>query len=330
MIRRRDFLGLAGAVGAAAWPRAARAQRASMPVIGFFNGQSQAAFLDQLASFKTGLGAGGFEEGRNVAIEYRWGNGDAATFVDLVADLVRRRVTLLTLSGANAAVYQTAITIGIPVVGTFGRDPRRDGLVDSLSRPSGNVTGVNFGAFELEGKRVALLRDVVPSAKTLGILARSGAATPAAEDQIRDAQAAASALGLATRVLRTGAADEVDAALATLVNNPVDVLLVAASPFFNGLRDRILGAVVALRLPAIFEWREFATGGGLMSYGTNLADGYRQLGAYTAEILKGRAPSDLPVVQSSTFDLVINLKTAKALGLTVPPTMLAIATEVIE
>lgn len=329
MVRRRDFIALAGGIGAAAaFPRMALAQQA-MPVVGFLNGQSEAAFLDQLADFKAGLHTGGFDEGRNVAIEYRWGNGDAAAFNDLLADLVKRGVSVLTLSASNAVIERAAGAVGIPVVTTFARDPRKDGLVDSLSHPTGNITGVNFAAFELEAKRVALLHDVVPTAKTLGVLARTTATSPSADDQVSDAQVAASSLGMVTRVLRADSATEIDGAFSALVGDPVDALLVTASPFFNGLRDRILGAVAALRLPTIFEWREFATGGGLMSYGTNLADGYRELGFYTAEVLKGRAPSDLPIVQSSTFDTVVNLKTAKALGLTIPTSILAQATEVI-
>ena len=330
-MKRRDFLISAfGTVAALSLPVSAQ-QAGSLPVIGFLNGNFAAAFASQLAAFKAGLEEGGYVEGRNVAIEYRWAEGNPQRLPELLAELIQRKVVVITLTGAASyagavELFEAAAVAHIPVVSTFGRRSQAADYVDNLSRPGGNVTGFNLMTAELDGKRLNLLHDLIPAARTIAILVNPNTLG----QQVQDAQEAASPLGISLKVLQASSADAIDAALANLKQEPADALLVSASPFFNSRREQILRLVAEIRIPAIYEVREFAVGGGLMSYGVRLDDGHRQLGRYVAQVLDGTSPAELPVIQSTSFDLVVNLKAAKALGLSVPPLILAIADEVIE
>ena len=324
-LRRRDFLTLLS--GAAVWPLAARAQQPSMPVIGFLSSRSAKDSALQVAAFRQALSEAGYVEGRTCTMEYRWADGQYDRLPGLVADLVDHQVAVI-FAGGPAAHAARAATTSIPIVFVSGEDPIKYGLVASLNRPGSNITGVNTFNAVLGSKRFELLHEVVPNAVVMGLLANPN--SPSGGSETRDTQAAARALGRNLMILNASAESEIDAAFATLVQQRVDALVVTGDPFFVSRRDKIVALAARHAVPTIYTQREFAAAGGLIGYGTNITDAYRQAGVYTGRILKGAKPADLPVVQPTKFELVINLKTAKALGLTFPPGLLAIADEVIE
>jgi len=326
-MRRRQFICVIGA--AAAWPLAVRAQQPAMPVIGYLDAGSPAAVAKLIVKFRQGLAETGYVEGRNVTIEYRWGEGHHETLPSLAADLVGRKVAVIVATGGEiSAVAAKGATATIPIVFDTSRDPVGLGLVASLNRPGGNATGVNQLNAELGAKSVGLMHELVPKAAMIAFLGNPN--NPNTADQLKERQEAARAMGLKMAPVAVGSEADLDAAFAAIAQQQYGALLVAADPFFFGQRDKLAALALRHSIPAMHGRREFAEAGGLISYGTSLADAYRQVGIYTGRILKGEKPADLPVMQSSKFELVINLKTAKALGLTVPPSLLATADEVIE
>jgi putative ABC transport system substrate-binding protein len=326
-MRRREFLGVLGGA-AAAWPLVARAQQGAMPVIGFLAGSAPEALRQQVAAFRDGLKEEGFVERHNVGIEYRFAEGRLDRFPEFVSDLVRRQVTMLVAMTPTAAFEARRAIPSIPIVFGVGSDPVEIGLVTSLNRPGGNITGVYMFTAGLEAKRLGLLRELIPNAATIAVFLDSN--YYAVEKQLRDVQEAASRLSAQLVVVRVFAESEFNAAFSTIVRQNAGALLVCASPFFNSKRQQLVLLAARHAVPAIYEWRDFAATGGLMSYGTQLAEAYRQAGVYAGRILKGAKPAELPVVQVTKFEFVINLNAAKALGLEVPLTLLARADEVIE
>jgi putative ABC transport system substrate-binding protein len=325
-IGRRELLAALGGA-AAAWPHAARAQQPGLPVIGFLDATSAAERTYLMPAFRQGLADAGYVEGQNVAIEYRWAEGRYDRLPELAADLVRRQVSVITTPGTGAATLAAkAATTTIPIVFGVGDDPVKLGLVASLNRPGGNATGVNFFSQELVAKRMQLLRELVPAAKRIAMLINP--TDPANESSLRHAQAAASGQQIIAFEAATGR--EIDAAFASLVREKADALFVAGGAFFSGRCAQFSVLAARYTIPAIYSVRLCVEVGGLMSYGTNFADNFRQVGSYAARILKGAKPADLPVIQATRFELVVNLNTARALGLNVPDKVLALADEVIE
>jgi len=323
-MKRREFITLLG--GAAAWPLAADAQQPAMPVIGFLNPTSPDPNVDLLRAFRQGLKETGYVEGENVAIEYRWAENQIDRLPSLAAELVRKQVAVIATIGTAASVAKAATTT-IPIVSLIGADPAESGLVASLARPGGNLTGINLLTIELAAKRLELLRELVPAANRVAVLVNPSFVP---ETMLRDVEAAARAMGLQAQVFNASTSREINAAFASFVRERPDALSVAPDPFFVSRRVQLVHLASRHALPAVYTGRDYVVAGGLMSYGSNLADALRQVGVYTGRILKGAKPSDLPVVQASKFELVINAETARMLGLTVPDKLLALADEVIE
>jgi putative ABC transport system substrate-binding protein len=327
-VKRRDFITLLG--GAAAWPIAARAQQAALPVVGVLTAQARSDFdSERWRAFRQGLSDAGYMDGRNVTLEYNWADNQYDRLPDLVAELVRRRVSAIVASTTPAVLAAKAATTTIPLVFQLGIDPVAAGVVASLNRPGGNATGATNITASLVTKRLQLLRELLPAVVSLGVLVNP-ASRDLAEAQSRELRTAAQILGLELRFLSATSAVEIDAAFATLAQERVGAVLPADDPLFLSRAAQIVALAARYALPAMYSYREFAIAGGLISYASNLPDLYRQVGSYTARILKGEKPADLPVLQPTKFDLVINLKTARVLGLTVSRDMQLIADEVIE
>jgi putative ABC transport system substrate-binding protein len=328
-MKRREFIILLGGVSAA-WPLVARAQQPAMPVVGLLDQRSPDELADRLRRFRQGLGDSGFVEGQSVAIEYRWAENKLDQLPNLAADLVRRQVAVIAAtSGVSPALAAKAITTTIPVVFIVSDDPVKLGLVANLAQPGGNLTGVNFVSGELAAKRLELLRGLVPGATRVAVLI-SPANAKYADITINEVGPAAQSMGLQIQVLKANTISEINAAFATFVDARPDALFVGHDPFFNGRRTQLVQLAARFAIPASYSAREFAEAGGLMSYGADIADAWRLAGSYVGKILKGEKPANLPVVQSNKFELVINTQTATMLGLPVPPSLLALADEVIE
>jgi ABC-type uncharacterized transport system substrate-binding protein len=327
-VNRRAFITLLGGA-AAAWPLAARAQQPAMPVIGYLNSTTPEEFSGSLRALRQGLKESGYVEGENLAIEYRWAENQAERLPELAADLLRRQVKVIVALGAPASIAAGRSTTTIPIVFGVPEDPVRLGLVASLARPGGNATGVNFFSAELAAKRLELLRELMPTAKRVAVLLNPAEPTIAAAN-LRDVERAASAVAIQIRVFNASAIAEIDTAFAALASERPDALLISSGPFFLTRVVQIAHLATRHAVPAIASPRAYPEAGGLMSYGTSLTDAQRQAGVYVGRILKGAKPADLPVVQSTKFELVINASTARILGLTVPDKLLAIADEVIE
>jgi putative ABC transport system substrate-binding protein len=326
-VKRRYFITLVG--GAAAWPLAARAQQPAMPVIGFLNSASFDTYSHLLAAFRQGIKDTGYVEGENVALEYRWAENQFDRLPALADELVRRQVaTIAATGGIHSALAAKAATTTIPIVFNIGDDPVRLGLVASLARPGGNVTGINNFIYELVAKRLALLRELVPASVRVAVLVNP--ANAQTETTLRDVEAAARAIGLQIQIVKASTSREIDVAFATLARDRVDALFIPPDPLFISRRIQMVQLAARHAFPATYPVRDFAVAGGLMSYGTNTADAWRQTGVYTGRILKGAKPADLPVLQPTKFELVINAQTARMLSIDVPTTLIARADEVIE
>ncbi len=326
-MKRRELIKIIGISAAiAVYPRAARTQ--PMPVIGFVNSGSAEAQSLPTAAFRRGLEESGFIEGKSALIEYRWADGQYDRLPELIADLIKRNVAVIMAGGPPAAIAAKTASSMIPIVFTSGDDPVQVGLVTSINRPGGNVTGVHIFFTELESKKLGLLRELVPQAKVIATLVNPS--FPTAKSQTTDLQAVANKSGQQIQIFNAGNEREIDTAFASMAQLQMGALLVAADPFFNTRRDQIVSLATRYAIPAVYEQRAYAAAGGLMSYGTSIADGYRQAGIYTGRILKGEKPGDLPVLQSTKFEFVINLKVAKTLGLNVSANLLSTADEVID
>ena len=324
-MRRREFITLLGGA-AAAWPLAALAQQPAMPLVGYVSSASVDA--SYMAAFRQGLAGLGYSEGRNVAIEFRWADGKFERLPELLADLMQRRAAVIAVGGITSGLAAKAATTTIPIVFLTADDPVKFGLVTSLNRPGGNATGLNLLTSELTTKRLELIRDVVPTASGVAVLVNPR--SPESEPQTRDIERVAGVVGQQIRILNASSDRDIDAVFATLVKPRDAALLVTNDALFSSSRDQIVALAANRGIPAIYDRRAYADAGGLMSYGTHYLDGHRRLGIYTARILNGAKPADLPVEQSTKFELVINSKTAKSLDLDIPPKLLAIADEVIE
>jgi putative ABC transport system substrate-binding protein len=325
-MKRREFITLLGGA-AAVWPRAARPQQPGMPVVGFLNGASPELSAQLVAPFRQGLAEAGFVEGRNVAIEFRWANGQYDRLPALAAELVRRQVSVIAATSTPTGLPAKAATTTIPIVFVTGSDPVEQGLVASLKRPGGNLTGATTLAVELGHKRLELLHELVPAASLIGVLVNPTG--PNLQAVSRDLQAAARTVGVPIHLLHASTEGDFDAVFATLAQLRAGALVIGTDTFFNSQSRKLAALTLRHAMPAIYQYREFAAAGGLMSYGGSITDAYRMAGIYTGRILKGEKPADLPVQQSTKAELFINLKTAKALGLTVPPALLIRAEEVI-
>jgi putative ABC transport system substrate-binding protein len=326
-MKRREFLGVLGA--AAAWPGGVNAQQLTTPLVGLLNSGSPDASENLARSLRKGLADTGYVEGRNVTIDYRWSRGRYDVLPGLAADLVRQRPAVIVAGGTAApALAAKAATTTIPIVFTSGDDPVKIGLVPNLNRPGGNITGVHFFLTELSAKKLNLLHDLLPRAAVIGLCLNPSSQN--AEAQLADMQAAGSALGLRIESVNASSEREIDAAFATLAERRVGAVVVSSDPFYFTRRDQLIGLAARYALPAVYPFRAFVADGGLMSYGTSITDAYRQAGAYVGRVLKGEKPADLPVVQATKFELVINMKTAKTLGLAFPSGLLSIVDEVIE
>jgi putative ABC transport system substrate-binding protein len=327
-MRRREFITLLGGA-AIAWPLAARAQQPAMPVIGFLHSGSPGPYASRVAAFRRGLNKSGLVEGKNIAIEYRWAEGHYDRLPGLAADLVRRQASVIVAAGGvESAPAAKAATMTIPIVFAIGVDPIGLGLVTNLARPEGNITGLSSLTSELASKRLGLLNELAPASRSVAALVNP--TNRGATSTVSELEAAGHALGRRIQVLNARNETEIDNAFETLANQRADALLVLPDPFFTSRIVQIVTSASRRALPVIYPAREYAEAGGLLSYGAAISDQYRELGVYTARILKGEKPSDLPVMQSTKFELVINLTTAKALGLEIPPMLLARADEVIE
>ena len=327
-IGRREMLTALGAV-AAAWPLAARAQQTAMPVIGYLSARSRDDTSHLIAAFQRGLAENGYVDGQNVTIDYRFALGEYDRLPAMAMDFARRPVAVIASTGGEPAAFAAkAASSTIPIVFTAGGDPVKQGLVASFNRPGGNATGIVLLTNQLEPKRLGLVRELVPRANTVGFLLNPS--FPASESQLSDIHEAARAMNLPISVLRANTDHEIDAAFEIVTQQRIPALAVAASPFFDTRRDKLVALAARHTVPTIFHFREFVDAGGLMSYGIDFSDAYRLVGVYTGRVLKGAKPGDLPVMQATKFAFVINLKTAKALGLTIPGDVLSIADEVIE
>jgi ABC-type uncharacterized transport system substrate-binding protein len=326
-MKRREFIMLLG-VGVA-WPFAVRAQQPAKPVVGFLSFRSEADATDSVAAFRKGLGETGYIEGRNVAVEYRWADARLDRLSTLVEELVSRRVAVLAaVAGQQTPRAAQAATKTIPIVFGIGEDPVKTGLVSSLNQPGGNMTGVTFLSAGLVAKRLGMLRQLVPNADVIGLLANQN--SPQGQQQLNDVPDAAKSLGQRVLILNGGSDQEIDAAFAGLAEQRVKALLVAADPSYDPRRNRLIALSAQYAIPTMYHFRDFPLAGGLACYGASISDLYRQVGIYVGRILNGEKPADLPVMLPTKFEFVINLKTARALGLDIPPTMLALADEVIE
>ena len=326
-MKRREFITLLGG-GAATWPLAVRAQQPALPVIGFLNGGSAAAQAASATAFRQGLSQTGHIENQNIKIEHRWAESQYDRLPGMAADLVRRKVTVIAATGTPAALAAKAATTVVPIVFETAGDPLRLGLVSTLNRPGHNTTGVTQLSSELVSKRLGLLHDMIPAATIIGLLLDPH--DPRAEMQASDMRAASRALGLQVHLVNASTEGEIDSAFAKLAQQRAGALIVGTGEFFSKRSEQIVALAARHALPVIYQYRAFAVAGGLVTYGTSLTDSYRQAGVYAGRILKGEKPADLPVLQPTKFELVVNLKTAKTLGLEVPDRLLALVDEVIE
>jgi putative ABC transport system substrate-binding protein len=326
-MRRREFLTLVG--GAAAWPLAARAQQAAIPVIGYLSTRSSEDTKHLVAAFHAGLAQSGYVEGQSVSIEYRWALGQYNRLPDLAAELVRRSVTVLVATGGEPAAFAAkGATSSIPIVYLIGGDPVKEGLAASFSQPGGNATGITLLTNFLEPKRFSVLRDLMPGASLIGVLLNPK--FPAAEPALRDVEAAAATVGVRIQPFRASTDDEIEVAFKAIAQAQLAALAITADPFFDTRRHKLVELAAKYTIPTIYQFREYAEAGGLISYGIDNADAYRQTGVYAGMVLKGAKPTDLPIMQETKFLCVINLKTAKALGIKISDNLLSIADEVIE